>query len=68
MDWTHVPPYIRPTPDPLFEVECGKRKYSVIELPEKLLSKRLGGLEIWVYVLLGFMAEPGNIKYIPACS
>ena len=57
-------------PDPHFMVEIndgtGDFEVPVLLLPEEILSKRLRRQSVRVYVFLGFMAPPGNIKRIPA--
>lgn len=64
MDWTN-PSYSR-LPDPLFEIGIYDFSVPVIAFPEEYLSKRLRGRRIKLYILLGFAAQPGNIKRIPA--
>jgi cysteine synthase len=64
LDW-NVPCYNR-LPDPIFEIAIDDFELPVIELPQQLLSLRLQNQRIHMWVVLGFLAPPGNIKRIPA--
>jgi cysteine synthase len=66
MDWRNIPPCYQRLPEPLFEIPVDDFSLPVIVLPEELLSDGLRGERIRIYLLLGFMAPPGNIKRIPA--
>lgn len=66
MDWCKLPPCYLRLPDPAFEVVVNDISIPVMVVPEELLSRPLRGKNITIYVFLGFMTPPGNIKWIPA--
>ena len=61
----NIPSYAR-LPMPLFDIPVDNEDIPVVVLTDEMLPEKLRKKQLKIYVLLGFLANPGNIKRIPA--